>query len=79
MRDAGVHEGDMLVVDRSLQAKHGKMVVAAVDGQVTVKYLHIRQGKAFLVPANSDFREIPVNEENGVTVLGVVTRSIKTL
>lgn len=78
MIDAGIHEGDLLVVDRSLPATHGKIVVAAVDGQVTVKYLMMRDNKPFLVPANKDFQDVPVGEGSEVVIWGVLTSSIKT-
>lgn len=77
MKDAGIRDGDLLVVDRSIPATHGKIVVAALNGETTVKYLHIRKGKVFLVPANKRFKEIPVDPEAGTVILGVVTSSIK--
>lgn len=79
MIESGIHDGDTLIVDHSIKPVHGKMVVAAVDGQVTVKYLHVRDGQAFLVPANKKFKEIPINPETGTVILGVVTSAIKML
>jgi DNA polymerase V len=76
MKDAGISDGDVLVVDRSVKPVNGKVVIAAVDGQLTVKFLIIKQGKAFLMPANADYYPIPVDPENGVTIWGVVTSSI---
>ena len=76
MKDAGISDGDILVVDRSVKPVNGKVVIAAVDGQLTVKFLIIKQGKAFLMPANADYPPIPVDPDNGVTIWGVVTSSI---
>lgn len=78
MIDAGIRDGDLLVVNRRMTPTHGKIVVAAVDGSVTVKFLIIRKGKPFLVPANPAFDEMPVDPENGVLVWGVVTKSIQS-
>ncbi len=56
MQDAGIHDGDILVVDRSLEPASGKVVVAAVDGELTVKRLEIRRGTMRLLPENGDYR-----------------------
>lgn len=78
MKDAGIRDGDLLLVNRKLPASHGKIVVAAYDGAVTVKYLIIKNRKAYLMPANPAFDEIPIDSEHGVVIWGVVTRSIQT-
>lgn len=78
MIDAGIRDGDLLVVDRSIKPAHGKIVVAAVDGQVTVKFLILKKSKPFLMPANALFDEIPINPENDVVIWGVVTNSIQS-
>ena len=78
MIDAGIRDGDLLVVDRSIKPVHGKIVVAAVDGSVTVKFLIHKQNKPFLMPANAAFNEIPITPENDVVIWGVVTNSIQT-
>ena len=76
MIDAGIRDGDLLVVDRSIMPTNGKVVIAAVEDQLTVKFLIIKKGKPFLMPANADFPPIPVDPENGVLIWGVVTNSI---
>lgn len=78
MKDAGIPDGTLLVVDRRVKPANGKIVVAAMDGQVTVKYLIMKHGKPFLMPANPAFHEIPINSETGVTIWGVVTKSIQS-
>ena len=77
MIDAGIRDGDLLVVDSSLKPQHGKIVVAALDGAVTVKFLIMKKNRPYLMPANAQFDEIPINPENDVVIWGVVTSSIK--
>lgn len=77
MIDANIRDGDLLVVDRAMPAKHGKIVVAAVDGALTVKFLITKQGRTYLMPANPEYTPIPVNPETGVTIWGVVTSSVR--
>lgn len=77
MIDANIRDGDLLVVDRALPAKHGKIVVAAVEGALTVKFLINKQGRTYLMPANPEYTPIPVNPETGVTIWGVVTSSVR--
>jgi DNA polymerase V len=48
MRDAGVNSGDILVVDRAVEPGNGKIVVAAVNGELTLKRLRVRDGRLFL-------------------------------
>lgn len=76
MIDANIRDGDLLIVDRKAQPKHGKIVIAAVDGQLTVKFLIMKQGRTYLMPANPEYPAIPVNPETGVTIWGVVTSSV---
>jgi len=78
MIDAGIPDGTLLVVNRRMKPTHGKIVVAAVDGSITVKYLIVKKNKAYLMPANPAFNEIPIDSETGVTIWGVVTRSIQS-
>lgn len=76
MRDAGLNEGDLLVVDRSLPAMDGKMVVASVDGELTVKTLKRGKGGVELHPANPNFKVIHVGAEQAFEILGVVTTCV---
>ena len=76
MIGAGIHEGDILVVDRSLEARSGKVVIAAVDGNLTVKRLK-RSGKDILLsPENNNYKPIKLTENNDVVIWGVVTNVI---
>ena len=77
MVGAGIHHGNILVVDRSLQPKHGDIVVAVIHGELTVKRLHKNHSdKTFLMPENPDFKPIKITEEMEVMVWGVVTSAI---
>lgn len=73
MINAGIHSGDILVVDRSLDAKDGKVVIAAIDGQLTVKRLHISNNGTYLMPDNDAFEPIKMEEGNDLVIWGVVT------
>jgi DNA polymerase V len=77
MKDAGIFDGDALLVQPRVKASNGKIVVAAVDGQVTVKFLIVKKGKAYLMPANPAYDEIPIDDEHGVVIWGVVETSLR--
>jgi DNA polymerase V len=76
MINAGIHENDILVVDRSLTPIHGKVVIAAVDGQLTVKRLHKKDQKYMLIPDNPDYLPIEISDDSEVYIWGVVTNVI---
>jgi DNA polymerase V len=73
MIDAGIHQDDILIVDRSLEASHNKIVIAFIDGELTVKRLKIIKGKYLLVPENRDYPSLQVEEWMDMTIWGVVT------
>ena len=73
---AGVHSGDLLVVDRSLEAKNGSVVLAILDGDFTVKRLRKNRNKFWLEPANRHFQPIEIAPETDFEIWGVVTSSI---
>ena len=79
MIGAGIHSGDLLIVDRSLEPKDGNVVIAVIDGELTVKRIEIHDGKLFLVPENKDYPLIPVTEEQSFQVWGVVKHVIHEL
>lgn len=73
MQDAGIHSGDILVVDRSLEASNGKIVVAVINGEFTVKRLKIGPQGAYLMPENPRFPPIQVSGESECSIWGVVS------
>jgi len=79
MIGAGIHSGDLLIVDRSLEPKDGNVVIASVDGELTVKRLSLRQGKLVLLPDNDKYQPMEVGGETAFEVWGVVTNVIHPL
>ena len=76
MLGAGIHPGDILVVDKSLIAKSGKIVIAVVDGEFTVKRLHKYKGNITLKAENPEFDDIVISEGSELIIWGVVTSVI---
>jgi len=73
MVGAGIHDGDTLIVDRSIEPTNNKIVVAAIDGQLTVKRILKKTNKIFLMPENEKYSPIELSESNDITIWGVVT------
>ncbi len=79
MIDAGIYEGDTLIVDSSISPTEGKIVVAALDSMLTVKRLGYIKGQPFLLPENNNFEPIPIMENSEVHIWGVVTNILRSL
>lgn len=77
MIDAGVEEGDILVIDRALDAQDGDMAVCFVDGEFTLKYLRFHDDGLTLVPANDRYPSMEIAEGTDFIMWGVVTYVIK--
>lgn len=75
MTGRGIYDGDTLIVDRHIEAGHGDIVIAALNGELTCKILDTRLQQ--LVPANNTMRPIPVGEDNDLLIEGVVIHSIR--
>lgn len=73
MLGAGIHDGDLLIVDRSVDATHNRIVIAALDGELLVKRLVRRGHRTWLAPANPDYPEIEITMREYVHIWGVVT------
>ena len=76
MLGAGIQQGDILIVDKSLSAKSGKIVIAVVDGEFTVKRLHKYKGNITLKAENPDFEDIKIGGTDELIIWGVVTSVI---
>jgi DNA polymerase V len=76
MIDAGIHDKDLLIVDRSLTPCHGKIVIAAVNGELTVKRLLIQDDKVILMPENPEFSPLEISKDTDFRLWGVVTNVI---
>ena len=79
MIDAGIHTGDLLVVDRSLRPQNGKVVIAVINGDLTVKRLFKERGKLFLMPENPSYPCLEITDEMDFMIWGVVTNVIHPL
>ena len=77
MKDVGILPNDILVVDRSLPATHNKIVIAAIDGELTVKRLFHRGGLIKLLPENPAYPEIEIEKESDLVIWGVVIGSFR--
>lgn len=77
MKDAGIEDGDLLVIDKSLSPSEGDVAVCFIDGEFTLKRIHLKKDGLWLLPANADFQPIRVTEENNFLLWGIVTYSIK--
>ena len=79
MLKAGIHPNDILVVDRSLTPSNNKIVIAVLDGNLTVKRLRQLGQKVFLYPENDKFSPIDITQSESVTIWGVVTTVIHSV
>lgn len=77
MREAGIFDGDVLVVDKAIRERHGHIVVALVDGEFTVKKLYLLNGVMRLMAANPTYPNIVPREGQTIEIWGVVTFAIK--
>jgi len=73
MREAGIHSGDVLIVDRALTPRDGSVVIAVINGELTVKRLSKRKGKLLLMPENQQYPPLAITEATTFEVWGVVT------
>ena len=76
MNGVGINEGDELLVDRSIEARHGHIVIAVLNGEFTVKRLHSRGGVVKLIPENPRYPTITLKDGQELIVWGVVTRNL---
>ncbi len=79
MIGAGIHSGDILVVDRSLKPGENRVVVAVVNGQFMVRRMGRAQRKPCLVPENDNYQPIEINEGSDIEIWGVATTVIHPL
>jgi len=79
MTDVGINDGDILIIDKSLEAKHNSVLVCFIDGEFTVKKVQKIKGELFLIPQSKDFAPIKVSRESDFRLWGVVTYCIHKL
>lgn len=78
MKDAGIFDGDLLVIDKSLEPIDNKIAVCCIDGEFTLKRIKISEGQIWLLPENKKYAPIRITEDNELLVWGVVTYVIKS-
>ena len=77
LKDIGINNGDIMVIDKSLEAKDGKIAVCYIDGEFTVKRIKTEKDHCLLLPANNDYKPIKVTEDNDFRIWGIVINVIK--
>lgn len=77
MSDEGINDGDLLVVDKSIEPYNGCLAICYIDGEFTLKRFQMKGDYALLVPSNSNFKPIKVTGGNNFLIWGVVTYIIK--
>lgn len=78
MSGEGIDDGDLLIVDKSLQPEDGDLAVCCVDGEFTLKRLKLTSGnRIYLMPSNHKYKPIEVTADNEFMVWGIVTATIK--
>ena len=79
MIEAGIDDGDLLVIDRSLNPENGKIGICMIDGDFTVKRIKKTKGRLYLLPENKKYEAIELKEDNELIIWGIVAYVIKKL
>lgn len=77
MKDAGINDGDLLVIDKSIEPSNGKIAVCYLDGEFTLKRIRIDGKEIWLMPENTDYMPLKMKDNNTLMVWGIVTYVIK--
>ncbi len=78
LKKAGISDGDLLVIDKSLEPINGKIAVCFIDGEFTAKRIHKTNNELWLMPENDDYKPIKIDEESSFMIWGIVTHVIKS-
>ena len=79
MIGAGIDDGDILVIDRSIEPQNNKIAICFIDGEFTVKRILVEKDCIYLMPENKAFQPIKVTDENVLIIWGIVTYVIKNV
>ena len=79
MIGAGLDDGDLLVIDRSLSPENGKIAICFIDGDFTVKRIKKERDKLYLIPENKNYKKIRIKKEDTLLIWGIVTFVIKKI
>ena len=79
MEEAGLSDGDMIIIDKSLIPQNNMIAVCFLDGEFTVKRVITKKGNLYLKPENENYKEVKLNEGNELKIWGIVTYVIKKI
>jgi DNA polymerase V len=78
MKDAGIGDGDLLIIDKSIEPTNDKIAVCYIDGEFTLKRIRLDSEGCWLMPANEKYKPIKVTEDNDMRIWGIVTHVVKS-
>ena len=78
MKNIGINDGDLLVIDKSIEPINNKIAVCYIDGEFTLKRIKLEKNQCWLIPENENYQPIKVTEENDFLIWGIVTYVIKS-
>lgn len=79
LQNAGISDGDLLIIDRSLEPINGKIAVCYIDGEFTAKRIKKTKSEIWLMPENEDYKPIKIDNEMNLIIWGIVTHVIKSV
>ena len=78
LKNAGIDDGDLLIIDRSLEPTNGKIAICYIDGEFTAKRISVKKNELWLMPENDSYKPIKIEKENDFLIWGIVTHVIKS-
>ncbi len=78
MSEVGIEDGDLIVIDKSIEATNGKIAVCYVDGEYTLKKVRLENNECWLIPANKNYKPLKITSENDFLIWGIVKHVIKS-
>ena len=78
MQDLGIHDGDIMIIDKSIAPQNGKIAICYIDGEFTIKRIKLEKNGCWLMPANDNYKPIKVTSDNDFMIWGIVTHVIKS-
>ena len=79
LKNAGIENGDLLIIDRSIEPVNGKIAVCYIDGEFTAKRIQINKNEILLIPENENYQTLTVTADNNFLIWGIVTYVIKNV
>lgn len=77
LKNSGISDGDLVIVDKLPEPRHGDLVVCFIDGEFTMKRIKVSKDEAWLMPDNEKYKPIKVTSENSFYIWGIITYSIR--